>query len=527
MKIKKISIQKDSKSVPKVSTPTKSKQASAVSLPEEFKSVLPSKEALDQMNEELIAELDAFVFDIEKGITKVAAVSPQNDILKTYCQQRFKNFEIYQAEPDDVRFVLGKLQSGAKKEIERLAQATKSGDSTRTTELVDKIISYAISEKASDVHVEPLRNETAVRFRIDGMLHHILSLPKEIHNAVIARFKILSNLKIDEYRRPQDGRLEPRDMPETSLRVSTMPTLYGEKIALRVLDDSSKDLSLDRLGFTEEQKKIIYRNMEKPFGMIVTSGPTGSGKTTTLYGLLSMLKTTDLNISTLEDPIEFALPNVNQIQVNPRVDLSFASGLKALLRQDPDIIMVGEIRDTDTVVMAANSAMTGHLVLTTMHTNDAPSAFTRFLEMKVEDFVVASIVNLVIAQRLVRKICTSCGKKQKLDPTLIEKIKARKDVVAALQKIGKPFDKIKDETFVIGEGCDACLQTGYIGRIGIFELLELNKDIHDLVLKHAPADQIKEAAEKDGFEDMIIDGIRKVFDGQTTFEEILRTTRNA
>src|SRR3989344_55800 len=316
-------------------------------------------------------------------------------------------------------------------------------------------------------------------------------------------------------------------MPDTSIRISTAPTLYGEKAALRIMDDSHKNLTLANLGFSQAHEELLRRNAEKPFGMIVTSGPTGSGKTTTLYGLLNLLKKDDINISTLEDPVEFAVNGVNQIQVNPRFDLTFASGLRSLLRQDPDVIMVGEIRDSETVVMAANAALTGHLVLTTIHTNDAPSVFTRFLEMKVEDFVVSSIVNLVIAQRLLRKVCDGCGKEGKISPAVLKKIEERKDVVFELESRGINSNSLKTKKLRSGKGCDFCLGTGYRDRIGIFELLEPNQKMCDLVLEHASADKIRDAARESGFRDIIADGIGKILEGKTTFEEVLRTTRVA
>jgi len=273
-------------------------------------------------------------------------------------------------------------------------------------------LTCALERKASDIHIEPTRGTTIVRLRIDGRLHEIFRLSETLHTTAIARLKVLANLKIDESRLPQDGRIE-QDNTGVSFRVSIVPTLYGEKAVLRLLTDSNKDLDMDVLGFSKKQQEIIMRNIDKPYGMIVASGPTGSGKTTTLYALVSKLMKADLNISTLEDPIEYALSGVNQIQVNTRIGLTFASGLRSLLRQDPDIIMIGEIRDIETMSMATNAALTGHLVFATMHTNDAPSALTRFLEMKVEDFVVASIVNLIVAQRLVRRICRNCKEKKR------------------------------------------------------------------------------------------------------------------
>lgn len=483
------------------------------------------QEILSLMPVELVEEFNAFTFGKSGNTVKVAALDPELATLKSFTEKRFGKVEWFSATTEDVEAVLKAKKGDGKSEILRLAEngANKNGN---MVELVDKIISSAISKKASDVHIEPFRSSILVRLRIDGMLHSFLELPREVHAAFVARFKILSGLKLDEYRRPQDGRIDPEEFPEVSIRVSTIPTLHGEKIALRVLDDSLKNLSIEDLGFSAAHKEIIHRNMEKPFGMIVASGPTGSGKTTTLYSLLNLIQKEGINISTLEDPVEYALAGVNQIQVNPRVDLTFASGLKSLLRQDPDVIMVGEVRDSETMLMASGAALTGHLVLTTIHTNDAPSTLTRFLEMNVEDFVVAGTVNLVIAQRLIRKVCVQCGKPRKLDKTLIKKIKSRGDVIEALQKSGRDPDAVLAKAFTQGKGCDACIGTGYSGRCGIFELLELGKEVHDLVLEGASSDRIKEAASKNGFCDIVSDGLEKVFNGATTFEEVLRTTRN-
>ena len=426
------------------------------------------QEILGLMPVELIEEFGAFTFGKSGDAVKIAAEDPMLPALRSFAEKRFGKVEWFSASKDDVESVLADKKGDGRGEILRLAEngANKNGN---MVEIVDKVISSAISKKASDVHIEPFRASTLVRFRMDGILHSFLELPREMHQAFVARFKILSGLKIDEYRRPQDGRIDPEEFPKVSVRVSTVPTLHGEKIALRILDESHKDLSIEDLGFSEAHKKIIRSNMEKPFGMIVASGPTGSGKTTTLYSLLNLIQKDGINISTLEDPVEYALTGVNQIQVNPRVDLTFASGLKSLLRQDPDVIMVGEVRDSETMVMASGAALTGHLVLTTIHTNDAASTLTRFLEMNVEDFVVASTVNLVIAQRLIRKVCHKCGRARKLDQKFIKKIESRSDIIDAIRKSGRDPETVFQQKFKQGSGCDVCMGTGYSGRCGIFD----------------------------------------------------------
>jgi general secretion pathway protein E len=297
---------------------------------------------------------------------------------------------------------------------------------------------------------------------------------------------------------------------------------------MRILNESAGILTLEQLGFTSEQQEVVKRNMDKPYGMIIASGPTGSGKTTTLYSFLSLLHTKTQNVVTLEDPVESGLERVNQSQVRPDLNFTFATGLRALLRQDPDVILVGEIRDVETVSMAAQASMTGHLVLTSLHTNDAVGAFARFAEMGVDDFLTASVINLVVAQRLVRTLCTHCSKKEKLDPVIVKRIKERPDLCDAL-KVENP-DVLADlgsREFETKVGCDECMESGYRGRIGLFELLEMNKDLHDLILTRASSDKMQDVALKHGFETMVVQGVRRVLAGQTTFDEVLRVTREA
>jgi type II secretory ATPase GspE/PulE/Tfp pilus assembly ATPase PilB-like protein len=486
------------------------------------------KTFIDMLPEELIKEFKAVVFDADKTVTRIAAVDCDEPKLKRFIAQRFPGKVVwYTATEDHIREALNTFSHDYRAEISDITlDDARADDNDDVVRLTDRIIRYAITEGASDMHIEPVKDKTVVRFRIDGMLHQMLTLPRQKHTAVISRLKILANLKIDEYRRPQDGRIEPEDLPNVSLRLSIMPTLYGEKAAMRILDDSHKNLSLESLGFSKSHEKIIMANLEKPYGMIVTSGPTGSGKTTTLYGLLNLLGKSKVNISTLEDPIEFALPGINQIQINPRVDLTFASGLRSLLRQDPDIIMVGEIRDSETAVMAANAALTGHLVLTTIHTNDAASVFPRFLEMKVDDFVVGSVVNLVIAQRLVRRVCAHCSEPKFLDEVVIEKIKKRPDILAVFAKLEKKPEDFFGASYYYGKGCDKCMGIGYHGRIGLYELLEQNQKVHDLVMSHASGEDIALASAKKGNKSIVDDGIEKVINGITTFDEVLRATKS-
>ncbi|MEK7561193.1 MAG: GspE/PulE family protein [Patescibacteria group bacterium] len=494
-------------------------------VPEDIFQGEPSRAALDLFSGDLVREFRAFPFAKNADTVKIAAENPDDPALRAFVEGRISGaIEWFLARDEDIARALAFYDADSDADFVDIPDVRAGTDAVSA--IADRIVRGAIHRRASDIHIEPTRAGSVVRLRIDGTLHEAAALPATLHSALVARFKILSNLKIDESRRPQDGRFEPEGVRDVSLRISTVPTLYGEKIALRILDDANKNLTLERLGFSDSQRKTLQTNINKPFGMIVTSGPTGSGKTTTLYALMDLLEKKDINISTLEDPIEYALDGVNQIQINSRVGLTFASGLRALLRQDPDIIMVGEIRDSETAVMAANAALTGHLVFTTMHTNDAAGAIARFLEMKVEDFVTASVLTLVIAQRLVRKICSACAAAQKLSPAGIKKIGERPDVVLALERGGIGMSGIGRKKFSVGKGCKTCLQTGYRDRIGLFEFLELDRRIAGLVLEHAGPERIREEAAKAGFRDMVSDGVEKVLLGLTTIDEVLRTTRN-
>lgn len=475
---------------------------------------------------EMISEFNACIIGEKDSRILVAAVNPGDQALQYFVKQHVsEKVDWYAATTEDIVHVMRLTKLDHREKITTLLN-TSSVDESDVSRIVSYIIQYAFRESASDIHLEPRKYVASVRFRVDGVLHEMLTIPLDRYTAIVARIKILANMRTDESRRPQDGRIEPEGYDGSSLRVSAMPTLYGEKIVMRILDETSAVLEQSALGFNEEQIKIIKRNIEKPYGMIVASGPTGSGKTTTLYSLLNLLPSDVLNIATLEDPIEYALSKVNQTQVHPELDFTFAKGLRTLLRQDPDVILVGEIRDQETTSMAAQASMTGHLVLTSMHTNDAPSAFPRFLEMGVEEFMVVSTINMIIAQRLVRKLCPHCSKEEILPEIVQEKIKNRPDLCSALEKVKPGSLKALDKTkYAQPVGCDKCVGSGYSGRIGIFEMLEMNTKIHDAVLEGVSAEEIRKIATQDGFKSMLVDGIEKVLSGQTTFEEVVRTTR--
>lgn len=391
---------------------------------------------------------------------------------------------------------------------------TKAAADIPVIKILDTILEYAIAERASDIHIELLEKELVVRYRIDGLLRDIIILPREVHPVIVARVKVLTHLKIDEHRIPQDGRFKFQiDEDFISLRVSIIPAFYGENIVMRLLFESARPLSLEELGLIGKNFEVLKKNIEKPHGMILVTGPTGCGKTTTLYSILNILNTTEVKICTIEDPIEYGMSRVTQIQVNPETGLTFAAGLRSLVRHDPDRIMVGEIRDKETVEMAIHSALTGHLVLSTLHTNDAPGAIPRLLDMGAEGFLVASTVNVIIAQRLVRRICTNC----------IERFKPEEK---SLELIEKRFGlKTKGQDFYRGKGCEECGGKGYKGRVGIFEILETNDEIRELILKKVASEEIRKAALKAGMASILADGLDKVAAGITTVEEVLRVVQ--
>jgi type IV pilus assembly protein PilB len=400
----------------------------------------------------------------------------------------------------------------------------KLTDQAPISKIVDVIIRHAIEARASDIHIEPSEEDLRVRYRIDGVLHSSLILPKTVHSAIISRIKILSNLKIDEQRLPQDGRFHLNlESKPIDFRVSTFPTVVGEKIVLRILDKSTGAPTLEELGITGRRLDAVQEAISKPHGMFLMTGPTGSGKSTTLYSILSILNKPGVNIVTLEDPVEYFIDGVNQAQIRPEIGLTFASGLRSILRQDPNIIMVGEIRDRETSELAVNSALTGHLVFSTLHTNSAVGAIPRLIDMGIEPFLLTASLNLVAAQRLVRKVCDKCRTEAK--PTeSIQKI-IREQMAGVDPAELKDID-LKNLNVFIGRGCPVCSNTGYKGRIGIYETLPITKKIQDLINDRQPAIKIQEYAIKE--EKLILmqqDGILKALHGLTTVEEVVRVTK--
>ncbi|MEK7130124.1 MAG: GspE/PulE family protein [Patescibacteria group bacterium] len=398
--------------------------------------------------------------------------------------------------------------------------------------IVDTLLEYAILEGASDIHIEPTEKSVIVRYRVDGVLKDVMTLPKNAQSGILARIKILANLKIDEHRVPQDGRFKiAQGEYKVAFRVSTLPVFDGEKIVMRVLNESAEVLTLEQLGFLKGPLEIVKRNIRRPHGMILVTGPTGSGKTTTLYTMVSILNTPKVNISTVEDPIEYRMPRINQSQVNPKIGFTFATGLRALLRQDPNVIMVGEIRDAETGEIGVHAAMTGHLVLSTLHTNDAVTAIPRLIEMGIPTFLVASTVNLVIAQRLVRIICPHCISSYNLSTTAIEDIQKQmnvKEILEVMEREGVITDKevkLGELLFYRGKGCNKCNMEGYKGRVGVYEILEITPETQDLILNHASTEDLHKTTRKNNMITMLQDGMIKAKNGITTIEEVLRVTK--
>jgi type IV pilus assembly protein PilB len=396
-------------------------------------------------------------------------------------------------------------------EIDAAKLAAASEDAP-IVKLVNAILTRAIEEGASDIHLEVYEKSTRTRYRIDGVLHERPSPPKKIYPALVSRIKIISELDIAERRKPQDGRCKIKVAgKEVDMRVSILPTSFGEKVVIRILDTSNLQLDLSQLGFEPDVLQIYKKNIEAPYGMILVTGPTGSGKSTTLYSTLSLLNFPDVNILTIEDPVEFIVKGINQVQVNPKAGLTFANGLRSFLRQDPDIIMVGEIRDGETAGIAINAALTGHLVLSTLHTNDAPGAVTRLDNMGIEPFLISSSVIMVIAQRLVRKICPKCKEPYEVSPEVLEDLNI------------KPQEGEKI-IFYKGMGCSYCANTGYKGRAAIYEVMTMNDEIRKAILRRATASEIKKIAVESGMITLREAGIRKVKAGVTSIEELLRVT---
>lgn len=459
------------------------------------------------------------------------ATSDPTDILQLTLLEKYlrKPVQFAFALSKDVRAHMYLFQTDAKTEFERILSTSAGGgeaSETKIIDLVNAMITHAYQNGASDIHIEPEEVYTVVRYRKDGILHDIAELPSAIHENIMTRLKVLARLATDEHRIAQDGKIGFQTTwgDKVEIRVSLIPTTHSEKAVMRLLSDQSHAYSLASLGLSTQDFKRVSDVIQKPWGMILVSGPTGSGKTTSLYAMLRILNQRDVNVTTIEDPVEFDIEGVSQIQVNEKTGLTFAKGLRSIVRQDPDIIMVGEIRDSETADIAVNAAMTGHLVLSTLHTNDAATAFPRLQDMGVEDFLIASTVSVIIAQRLIRKICMNCIYSINFD-TVEKEIIAKEPLVKKYlqQLLGKK--SLTSVRTYKGKGCTVCHQTGYSGRIGVFEVLTMSEEIRKAVMERKNADEIRAMAMKQGMTTMLYDGLRKVTTGQTTLEEVMRVTR--
>ncbi|MDP2917875.1 MAG: GspE/PulE family protein [bacterium] len=503
------------------------------------------KEVLLLIPEPIARNYQVVAFQKDQDKLKLAMVDPTDLQTIEFMEKKTgAKVEVFLTTPKSIGEVLKQYRKSLKTEFSEIVDKQglsepadaddlrKMAKELPVVKIVDTFLEYAIYENASDIHIEPLEDEIIVRYRVDGILKDVMNLPKKILPGVVARLKVLSNLKIDEHRLPQDGRFKiENEEYKLSFRVSIIPVFNGEKVVMRLLFESAKPLSLEALGLRRDALKVVKLNINRPHGLILSTGPTGSGKTTSLYSVLNILNTPEVNICTIEDPIEYHMPRINQSQVAPKIGYTFANGLRSLLRQDPDIIMVGEIRDSETAEMAIHSSLTGHLVLSTLHTNDASGAIPRLIDMKIEPFLVASTLNVVIAQRLVRKICSNCIESYYLDRATLSNLEGQvnfKKILEIMAREGAIASaKIGPDTllFYRGRGCSQCNDTGYRGRLGIFEVLEVNEAIQILIAKKASGEEIGRQAVSDGMVRIIEDGFYKAKMGLTTIEEILRVTK--
>ncbi len=497
------------------------------------------KEILNLIPGPLAGTHQVVSFDQEGNILDLAMTDP-TDIQTIEFLHRKTGFspQVFITTPSDLKDALRRYHAELKDEFttKKTSVAATPDDLKKAAEelpiinIVNSILEHAVYENASDIHIEPEEKELVIRYRIDGILKTVMNLPKNLQNGLTARIKILSNLKLDEHMVPQDGRFKIQIQDEQmAFRVSVLPVYDGEKIVMRLLHEGAKALTLDQLGFLDNPKQKLEDAIKKPHGMILVTGPTGSGKTTTLYSVLGILNQPGVNISTVEDPIEYRVVGVNQSQINAKVGFTFASGLRALLRQDPNIIMVGEIRDQETAEISINAAMTGHLVLSTLHTNDAPTTIPRLTDMGVPPFLVAYTVNVIIAQRLVRKICQFCKQEFTLDGAALDELAKVFDIkkLSELFKANiKNFDETKSAlTFFKGVGCNRCNQSGYKGRQGIYEVMEIDEGMTKKINERAPAIDLKNYAREHGMLTMLEDGLIKCKMGITSINEIMRVSK--
>ncbi|HWT55425.1 MAG TPA: GspE/PulE family protein [Candidatus Microsaccharimonas sp.] len=524
-----------------------------------------ARDVLKALPERIARQYRAVVFDAEKGGAISIAMEDPDDIqaLNFLHKQLGNDLKVYIAASTTIQAALDQYRGNISSELTKVisdeaAEEVEDEDVSEDevaedspiAQTVNLIIEYGVKANASDIHIEPREGYVVVRYRIDGLLREANKLPRKVLGALVSRIKILSNLKIDEHRAPQDGRFKVEVAGQMyALRVSTLPIVDGEKVVMRILNESTKASSFGDLGFWGDALKSLQHAIVQPHGMVLVTGPTGSGKSTTLFSVLTMLNTPNVNISTVEDPVEYRVAGANQVQVNPIAGMTFTNGLRALLRQDPNIIMVGEIRDGETADLAVQAALTGHLVFSTLHTNNAATCLPRLLNMGVEPFLIASTVRVVIAQRLVRKLCSHCRESFVPDATLLTQLEKifRLDEAGAMKRlheheksaledgIGKgskvTADELSTREASIGrlfkaheEGCENCNHTGYRGRIGIYEVLDNSEAIQKQIVSNGTSEVIEALAIKEGMLTMQVDGLVKALRGETTIGEVLRVT---
>jgi type IV pilus assembly protein PilB len=531
------------------------KTAKELNIPYILEERVINPDVLSIISQDIAMQNKIIALDLKDKSVTVGIVDPRNtnalNILRFISEKRNLEFDLHLIPEELFQKMALQYSGNAEQAIEEAMDSLQSVDdggidlstesdnvssdegglqSAPVTKLLSVVIRHAIDGKASDIHIEPFgAKEYRVRFRVDGVLYASLSVPKEVGRAVVSRIKILSNLKIDEKRKPQDGRFKIKESGHpVDFRVSTLPVIDGEKVVLRLLDTGNKVIDLDSMGLMGRGKEILLRNIKEPFGIILMTGPTGSGKSTTLYACLDILNKEERNIITLEDPVEYSISGINQSQINPEIGYTFASGLRSILRQDPNVIMVGEIRDSETAELTIHAALTGHLVLSTLHTNSSIGSIPRLVDMGIEAFLLASSLRVVGAQRLVRRICKECIEEVSISPVVAELIHDQVD--------GLPTEELEKYKFNLedgfhmykGRGCEMCGNSGYKGRVAIFEALEIDNDMKEIISEHNGSEiDVQMHAEKQGMITIKQDGILKVLLGMTTLEEVERVTEGS
>lgn len=527
-------------------------RAAVLNLPFLGKAPKINKEVVGIISEDVARKYKMAVFEKAENVAKIAMVDPQDfealNVLRFIAENAKVEFEIYLTESGVLENIVDQYGGAEKAVAEAMMSLQESDydelfemqreDETKkdeviqdapVTKLLSVIIKHAIEGKASDIHIEPVDKECRVRFRVDGILHSSLSVPKEVGRAVISRIKILSNLKIDEKRKPQDGRFRVVENGHpVDFRVSTLPVVDGEKVVLRLLDKENKVVDLETMGLYGRGREVALKHIRDPYGIILITGPTGSGKSTTLYSFLQILNKEERNIITLEDPVEYSIEGINQSQIRPEIGYTFASGLRSILRQDPNVIMVGEIRDGETAELSIHAALTGHLVFSTLHTNSSIGAIPRMVDMGIEPFLLSSSLQVVAAQRLVRKICSGCKEEVEVPNSVLEFVKKELAEINPEEIKAYGVDVAAGLKFFQGKGCEACNKSGYKGRVAIFEALEIDNEIKEIITEKRDNEQdIERHAKKQGMVTIKQDGILKALKGLTTLSEVERVTEGS